>query len=132
MRLNNTQHTYSIPAGGCPALADRWLFDLSSGLCGSDRKTYRDKDVFECVQGTEYGKRVSLQLSHKGACFEWYLLWRSAQPFLIVSKMRIDLNLMGNYFIFDFHSIAALFVSRYSHWRMLDHLSGHTIIPAAH
>lgn len=61
--------------GDCIYLADKWLHTLFSGLCSTDGKTYRDEYLFKCVQGTEYGKRVNLKLSHNGACFQWRLLY---------------------------------------------------------
>lgn len=85
---------------GCIYLYDNWRLDLFSGLCGTDGISYRDKIVFKCEQGTEYGKRVNLQLSHKGACFTWPLLWNTIFPFLIVSRLRSDLILIENDFIF--------------------------------
>lgn len=72
--------------GRCIYPLDLWLRNLSSGLCGTDGVTYRDKHLFKCVQETEYGKQVDLQLSHKGACFTWPLLWKTIAPFLVVSQ----------------------------------------------
>lgn len=73
---------------------DKWRRNLYSGLCATDGITYRDKHVFKCVQETEYGKRVNLQLSHNGACFTWRLLWNTIAPYLIVSRLRTDLILI--------------------------------------
>lgn len=75
------------PHWPCKFLMDNWRRNLFSGLCATDGHTYRDKYEFKCVQESEYGKRINLQLSHNGACFTWRLLWNTIEPFLIVSGL---------------------------------------------
>lgn len=82
----------SVPRKGCIYLMDYWRHNLFSGLCGTDGKTYRDQNLFKCIQETEYGKRVNLQLSHNGSCFEWRLLWKTIAPVLVVSRLITDLD----------------------------------------
>lgn len=60
-----------------------------SGVCGSDGRTYSDINILKCVQGTEYGKQVNLQLSHEGTCFgelTWKQINLTILPFVIVSR----------------------------------------------
>lgn len=90
----------SVTAEGCKFVRDGWRRTLFSGLCATDGHTYRDKNIFKCVQESEYGKRVNLQLSHKGHCFEWPMLWKTIAPFLYVSRLSIELILIKNRFIF--------------------------------
>lgn len=74
-----------------------------SGVCGSDGRTYRNIDILKCVQGTEYGKQVNLQLSHEGTCFgelTWQQINLTILPFVIVSRLKIDSTLIEHHFIF--------------------------------
>lgn len=90
----------SFSYNGCRFKMDNWRRNLFAGLCGTDGVSYRDKNEFKCVQKSEYGKEVNLQLSHEGACFTWPLLWYTVLPCVIVSKRRTDLILTENHFIF--------------------------------
>lgn len=58
-------------------------------ICGSDGKDYH-VDLLKCVQESEYGKRVNLQLSHEWRCFIWERQGLQTSTFFIVSKLRID------------------------------------------
>lgn len=87
----------SFVAEGCIFVMDNWRRNLFSGLCGTDGNTYRDKYIFKCVQESQYGKRVNLQLSHNGSCFTWRLLWYTIRPYLMVSRLRTDLILIEHH-----------------------------------
>lgn len=40
-------------------------------VCGTDGKTYKNQFILRCAQNKEYGKRVNLELSHRGFCSPW-------------------------------------------------------------
>lgn len=44
---------------------------LHPGVCGTDGRDYYDLETFKCVQRTERGKRINLQLRHEGGCWIW-------------------------------------------------------------
>lgn len=116
--------TLQVKRKPCLFNMDNWKRNLFSGFCGTDGISYRDKNIFKCMQESEYGQRVNLQLSHNGACFTWPLLWRTIAPFLLVS--RTDLILIENQLNFCSNLIAARAVYLYLHWRVLVHLSDYT------
>lgn len=67
--------TYSCE--GCETPMVPWPDSLFYNICGTDGNSYYDIRHLECNQRTEYGKRVNLQFKHDGACFTWYLLFRT-------------------------------------------------------
>lgn len=72
----------------------------SSGVCGTDGKTYVDGLFLSCVQTKEYGNRVNLQLKHKGPCWIWEKYGYETYTVLSVSKLQIDSISSELYFIF--------------------------------
>lgn len=77
--------TYSCESCETPMMM--WPTSLYDNICGTDGRSYYNIRHLECMQRTEYGKSVNLQFKHDGACFTWYLLFRTKLPYeeLLVS-----------------------------------------------
>lgn len=67
--------TYSCE--GCETPMIEWPTSLYDNICGTDGNSYYNILDLECMQRSDYGKRVNLQFKHDGACFTWYVFFRT-------------------------------------------------------
>lgn len=82
-------------------------------LCGSDGYKYENPSVLECIQRTEYGKRVDLQLQHYYRCFIWSF------PYIhIFFGELISKRFIFERFQFKFHLFLIFYFHRFS-WFLL-------------
>lgn len=54
-------------------------------VCGTDGKTYTNRQFLMCAQHREYGKRINLQESHYWVCYIWEEYGISTSTLLFVS-----------------------------------------------
>lgn len=62
--------------------------------CGTDGQDYDYLSYFECQQKTKYGKRVNLQLKHRGGCWKWEKHGYETYEVIGVSEFEVDLILI--------------------------------------
>lgn len=63
-------------------------------FCGSDARDYYYLSYLECVRKTKYGKRINLQLKHRGRCWIWEKYGYETYLVIGVSKFEVHLILI--------------------------------------
>lgn len=58
--------------------------------CGTDARDYHYLSYFECKQKTKYGKRINLQLKHRGRCWIWEKYGYETYAVIFVSKFEVN------------------------------------------
>lgn len=58
--------------------------------CGTDGLDYHYLSEFECIQKSKYGKRINLQLRHRGGCWIWEKNGFETYEVICVSKFEVE------------------------------------------
>lgn len=77
--------------------------DTNNIFCGTDNINY-DSSTLLCEMTTKYGKRINLQIKHRGRCWIWEEHGLETNGVIYVSKFEVD-------FIIDRMSINCVFIS---------------------
>lgn len=70
----------------CATTYEMW----PKNVCGTDGYDYHNLHYFRCIQTTEYGKRVNLQLSNEWRCWIWEQHGIKTSTLCYVSEFQID------------------------------------------
>lgn len=72
-------------------------------FCGTDARDYYYRSTFECVRKNSYGRRINLQIKHRGRCWIWEKYGYKTYLVICVSKFEVHLILI------EYRSLVFLF-----------------------